>query len=90
MNGPASIDIPRPVGEGLRIRGVNGALELRVSDALNADLEVSGHNGRVSVDAPNVTMREQVSRTRMRARIGAGGPQISVSGINGRVSLNRG
>ena len=90
VNGGVSIEISGPLGEqGIRVRGINGRVEMRAGVDLNADLDVKGLNGQLSLEVPNVTMQEKLSRSNMRARIGAGGAPISVIGVNGSLSLER-
>jgi DUF4097 and DUF4098 domain-containing protein YvlB len=80
----------RQLGEqGLRIKGINGSVELRFSDKLNADLDARGINGRVSAEAPDVTVENESDRSHYSARIGAGGAPVTLSGINGSVRLTR-
>ena len=75
------------VGEGgVSVSGVNGRVELRLAPTVNADVDVTGLNGRVNNELPNATVGEQ-SRARFSARVGAGGPRIALSGINGGVTL---
>ncbi len=80
----------RQLGEqGIEVSGVNGAVELRFADDVNADLNVSGINGSVTPELPNVTVQGEMRRSSFRARIGAGGSPIKMSGINGAVRLSR-
>jgi hypothetical protein len=89
INGRVVMNIARLGEQGIRVDGVNGGVELRFSDDLNADLEVSGCNGSVHADVPNVTLQGKISRDNFRARIGSGGSRITVTGVNGRVRLTR-
>lgn len=72
---------------GMEITGVNGSVEVRLSG--DADINVLGNNGRVSLNLPNVTVTKQESEhpAQMSARIGAGGPQINITGVNGNISF---
>jgi hypothetical protein len=49
---------------------------------------VTGINGSVNADMPNVSVLGTVSRNNFNARIGSGGAPINVSGVNGRVRLS--
>jgi hypothetical protein len=89
INGTVAITIARLGERGIHVSGVNGGVELRFTDEVSADLEVSGTNGKVNADLPNITIMGKVSRENFRARIGAGGTTISVSGVNGHVRLSR-
>lgn len=86
VNGGVSFALAS-VGEGgVSVSGVNGRIELRLAPTVNADVDVTGLNGRVNNELRNATVEEQ-SRARFSARVGAGGPRISLSGINGGVTL---
>lgn len=85
VNGGVSVGVAQLAGEGLRIKGVNGNVEIRLKEALSADVDIKGLNGGVSLNVPNVTMQEQPSRNSMRARLGAGGAPLTLTGINGSV-----
>jgi hypothetical protein len=86
VNGSVSLSLSG-VGEGgVQVSGVNGHVELLFAPTVNADLDVSGLNGRVSNELRNATVEEQ-SRARFHARVGAGGPRVNLSGINGGVTL---
>ena len=88
INGRVVVGMNR-IGEGgLKISGINGSVECRISEAVNAELNTSGVNGRVSVNLDRVTVSGELTRSRINAKIGNGGPAISVSGINGNVQFN--
>lgn len=87
VNGAVALTASKVSGRGVRISGVNGGVTLRLGDAVNADLNVHGLNGSISSTLSNMTVEEQHEHSRMRARIGAGGSPVTVSGINGRVQL---
>lgn len=89
VNGRVTVTISKLGERGINVDGINGGVEIKFADDLNADLEVTGCNGRVYADVPNVTMLGKVTRDNFRARIGSGGTRISVSGVNGRVRLSR-
>lgn len=85
INGGVSVAL-RTIGKGVEISGINGNIELRLGDSVNADLEASGMNGRVTSDLPNVVI-DKSSHGKYTAKIGAGGSSISASGINGNLRL---
>jgi hypothetical protein len=88
VNGAVSFALASLGPEGVEVSGVNGRVELRLAPAVNADVDVSGLNGRVNNELQNAAVGEQ-SRARFSARVGAGGPPITLSGINGGVTLAR-
>jgi hypothetical protein len=88
INGKVTVGMTR-IGEGgLRISGINGGVECRIGESVNADLKTSGVNGSVAVNLARVTLEGEISRSRVNARIGDGGPAINVSGVNGSVRFN--
>jgi hypothetical protein len=85
VNGNVTLSLARLSGEGVELKGVNGNVDVSFRSIVDADLEVRGHNGGMLLNLPNVTMQEREGHSRMRARFGAGGPQINVRGVNGNV-----
>ena len=57
--------------KGLAIQGINGNLDFRFADAVNADIEIRGHSGQVNNELPNVAVKEK-KHGRYEARIGNG------------------
>jgi DUF4097 and DUF4098 domain-containing protein YvlB len=86
INGSVTVTISHLGEQGLRISGINGRVEVQFAGDVNADVQASGINGKVDTDLPSATLSEW-SRSNFRAKIGAGGSPISISGVNGRVSL---
>ena len=86
VNGGVTLTITELAKEGAKVNGINGGVELRLGSDVNADLNINGVNGHMTVEAPNVEVQEQ-KRNKLRARIGAGGAEIKVNGINGGVRL---
>ncbi len=77
--------------EGLSAGTTNGSITLSVvsPETLNADLRATTTNGHISVDFP-VTLRNlSQSRRRVEARIGQGGPEISLHTTNGSIRLTK-
>ena len=77
------------LADGIKISGVNGKVELRLAEGVNADLNVNGLNGKVDFDVPNATVEEQENHSRLRARIGTGGAPVEIKGVNGKVNVSR-
>lgn len=86
VNGSVSVSIVRLGERGLSVAGINGGVELRIPADTNADLNIKGLNGGLSNRLSNL-VEEERTHSSMRARIGAGGAEISVKGINGSVRL---
>jgi hypothetical protein len=77
-------------GREININGVNGNTTLRFVGEVNAEVEARGHNGRVESDLPNVQENKDERRHgRYSARIGTGGPQIEIVGVNGNILLTK-
>ena len=88
VNGQVKFAVARLGSEGLEIKGVNGNVEVRFRELVNADIDVKGNNGGLTLNVPNVTMQERESRTNMRARLGTGGAQIDIKGVNGQIRFD--
>ncbi|MCA1564269.1 MAG: hypothetical protein LC803_01160 [Acidobacteria bacterium] len=86
VNGGVALTIRELNENGLKVNGVNGSVELRLGSDVNADVNINGVNGHMTVEAPNVEVQEQ-KRDKLRARIGTGGANIKVNGVNGGVRL---
>jgi hypothetical protein len=83
INGRVGITISRLGERGISVNGVNGGVELRFVDEVNADIDVTGINGSVNADVPNVVLRGKIDRQNFHATIGTGGTPIKVKGVNG-------
>lgn len=90
INGGVAIGLAQPGADGVRLSGINGGVEFRVRGGVDADVRVSGLNGNVTIDAPDMAVEEQLKHSHMRARIGAGGPSVSISGVNGDLHFQSG
>lgn len=67
---------------------VNGNVVLEMPAGLNAEFRASTVNGRIDSDFP-ITVTGQISRRSLRGTIGAGGPELRVSTVNGSVRLRQ-
>ena len=88
INGSVSVGLKKLDDRGAQIHGVNGGIELRLAPGLNADLTARGMNGSVKSETSDVTV-EKIDWSKFSARIGNGGPEIEIRGINGNVRLTR-
>ena len=89
INGGVTMTIARLGERGVRANSINGGINLRFTEDLNADLDVSRFNGGVSAELANVTVLNREKHSRFQARIGSGGIPITISQVNGGVSLSR-
>lgn len=85
VNGQVKFAVARLGSDGLDIKGVNGNIEVRFRELINADIDVKGNHGGLTLNVPNVTMQEREGRSNMRARLGTGGVQIDIKGVNGQI-----
>jgi DUF4097 and DUF4098 domain-containing protein YvlB len=90
INGRVRIALDRVHESGMSISGVNGKVELYFNEAVNADVSVTGINGQVRNENGSITVIGKISPSNFRGKIGAGGPEIRVSGVNGNVELLQG
>lgn len=88
INGSIVVGLNKLSDRGAQIHGVNGGIELRLTPGLNADLTAKGMNGSVKSEISDVTV-EKTNWSQYSARIGNGGPEIVIKGINGNVRLTR-
>jgi len=86
INGHTSIAI-RQIGQGgLRVSGINGGVEIGLPAGTNADVDVRSVNGGINSDIP-LQVQGEMRRGQLIGKMGSGGAQITVSGINGGVTL---
>jgi len=72
----------------LEFSTVNGSIELEFPGALNADVEASTVNGSISTDWP-LTVTGKWGPKRVHGRIGSGGRDLTLSTVNGSISLRK-
>ena len=72
----------------MEVEHVNGNVEVRFAQLVNADVEAEHHNGALSLNVPNVTMQERMNRSYARARFGTGGSPVRISHVNGNVRFD--
>lgn len=86
VNGGVLVRIARLGERGISVKGINGGVELHIPSDANADLNIKGLNGGMSVNLSNMTEQER-THNNLRATLGTGGAEISLTGINGSVRL---
>ncbi|HEX5705782.1 MAG TPA: hypothetical protein VFX96_00685 [Pyrinomonadaceae bacterium] len=87
-NGGVQLTFARVGQKGVQLSGVNGKVEFRLGAEAAADVDVHGINGRVSVTIAGATVEREQHGQRVRAKIGAGGPRVEVTGVNGSVNFD--
>jgi DUF4097 and DUF4098 domain-containing protein YvlB len=77
--------------DGLSAETTNGSITLAIGspETLNADLSASTTNGGITVDFPVTLKSLTQSRRRVEAKIGQGGPEISLHTTNGSIKLTK-
>ncbi|MGI8640478.1 MAG: hypothetical protein ACR2MG_11115 [Pyrinomonadaceae bacterium] len=89
INGSFTMTITKLGERGIRAEEINGSVELRFTDDLNANLNVIEFNGSVNSELPNTSVIEKKRNEIFAARIGTGGVPISLTSINGGIRLSR-
>ena len=72
----------------LDFSSVNGTVVAEFAGSLDAEVDLRTVNGRFRTDFP-VTISGRIDPRRLRARVGEGGPRISLHTVNGNVELRR-
>lgn len=88
INGQISIAMSSVGQRGIHMSGINGNIEIKMPAGVNADLNVSGINGTVYSDLSNVTIQGKWGPRQFNARIGSGGAPITITGINGQITIH--
>lgn len=87
VNGSISIRMGR-LAQDLELETVNGSITLEVTGDLDADLDASTVNGSIDSDFP-MTVNGRLTRQRVRATIGDGGPELRLKTVNGGIRIRR-
>ncbi|MGI9105531.1 MAG: HEAT repeat domain-containing protein [Pyrinomonadaceae bacterium] len=90
VSGSVTLKMARLSASGVSVQNVSGKVSLRFTDDVHADLQTSGITGKVYVEVPDVAVQGEMSRADFRARIGKGGPPLTISDVTGSVRLGRG
>lgn len=76
-------------GPGLELKTVNGGVTLAVPAGFSGELDARTANGGISVDFPITISGLINSRRQIRGTIGTGGARITLSAVNGGISISR-
>jgi hypothetical protein len=85
ISGQVNLNIAR-LDRDIRMDSISGRIVLHFAAGVNADVSVSSISGHFASDIPGVTV-EKVGDSDYRAQVGRGGPEISISSVSGRVTL---
>jgi hypothetical protein len=72
----------------LRLKTVNGGIEVTLPADAGADVEASTVNGDIETDFP-LTVEGKLNRRRIRGSIGGGGPRLELETVNGDIELKK-
>jgi hypothetical protein len=76
-------------GPGLELKTVNGGVALAVPNGFSGELDARTANGGISVDFPITISGLINSRRQIRGTLGSGGARITLSAVNGGISISR-
>jgi hypothetical protein len=76
-------------GPGLELKTVNGGVVLAVPSGFSGELDARTANGGISVDFPITISGLINSRRQIRGTLGSGGARITLSAVNGGISIAR-
>jgi DUF4097 and DUF4098 domain-containing protein YvlB len=88
INGGISISLLRLGEGGLRVNSINGGVKIGLPSETGAEIDVHSINGGIDSDLP-ITVVGEMKRGQLRGRVGDGGPPITISSVNGGVTLRR-
>lgn len=88
VSGPVRITFRGQGADGVKVDGVSGSLELRLTRDLNAELSMRDIKGEVRNLGSGLKL-DATQKGSFRSQVGAGGAPISISSINGDVVLRR-
>ncbi len=88
VNGGVSVSLLRLGEGGLRVSSINGGVNIGLPPETNAEIDARSVNGVINSDLP-ITVVGEMKHGQLRGRLGAGGPLISVTSVNGGVTLRR-
>lgn len=89
VNGDLSLRLGRSsFSDDVEFQTVNGSITIEMPDGLDADFSASTVNGSIDSDFP-ITITGKVSRRSLRGTIGAGGPELRLSTVNGSIRIRR-
>ncbi len=87
INGGITLGIARLAPSGARLRDINGAVELRLAEGLDATLEIEELDRRPQIETSRVAL-SQAGEKSFRGQIGRGGPLIRVLEVNGKLRIS--
>lgn len=86
VNGAIEVRMGRSPQGDLHFETVNGSVTVEMPEEVNAEIIAKTVNGSIRTDFP-VTVQGRYGARRLEGRIGRGGPEISISTVNGSIRL---
>jgi DUF4097 and DUF4098 domain-containing protein YvlB len=74
--------------EKLKLKTVNGGIEVSLPGDAAADVKAATVNGHIETDFP-LTVKGKIGRRRIEGSIGGGGPLLEMETVNGSIELNK-
>jgi DUF4097 and DUF4098 domain-containing protein YvlB len=88
INGGISVSLLRLGEGGLRVHSINGGVKIGLPSETSAEIDVHSINGGIKSDLP-ITVLGEMKHGQLRGRVGDGGPPITITSVNGGVTLQR-
>jgi hypothetical protein len=87
VNGGITAHLGRTDWKGaLKLKTVNGGIEMTMPEGLSADVKASTVNGDIQTDFP-LTVTGRISRRKLEGTIGSGGRILELETVNGSIEL---
>ena len=87
VNGSISVTMGRADWTEADFKTVNGGITLKLPATFGADVSANTVNGDIRSDFPITTTR--MDRRSIRGTIGGGGPRVTISTVNGSITLQK-
>jgi len=87
VNGSISVTMGRADWTEASFKTVNGGITLKLPAAFGAELNASTVNGDIRSDFPITTTK--MDRRSIRGTVGGGGPRVTISTVNGSITLQK-
>lgn len=88
VNGSIRVSMGELGRDDLAFRTVNGSVTLTIGGPIDARLRARTVNGEIESDFP-LTVEGRISRHRLDATLGRGGPEVRMETVNGGIRLRR-
>ena len=88
VNGNVEIAMSGTVSGPLEFKTVNGTIDVIINGAVNAEFAASTVNGTIRLDHP-ISIQGTVTARKISGKMGAGGPELRMSTVNGDIKLRR-